>query len=248
MYCIYCIINNINHKTYIGQHKTDNLNDDYMGSGILLKQAYNKYGIENFTKSILAVTETKENVNILEKYFIESYHNEGKAEYNMAAGGDGGFVLRNASEEKLNDWKIKIGKKSKGHIVSEEARQRISKAHTGMKFSEEHRRRIGEASRHRRHSEETRRKMSLSQRGKKKKPMSEIGKENIRLAHLGQKPWNKGKSSGYHWYTDGVNDVLTKECPEGFHAGKIGRKWTNEQKLKISMTMKKISEEKRKKK
>lgn len=149
MYCIYCITNKINGKTYIGQHKTDNLNDDYMGSGILLKQAYNKYGIENFTKSILAVTEMKENVNILEKYFIESYHNEGKAEYNMAAGGDGGFVLRNASEEKLNDWKIKIGKKSKGHTLSKEARERISMARKKYVFSEETRRKIGEASRNR---------------------------------------------------------------------------------------------------
>ena len=291
MYCIYCITNKINGKTYIGQHRTNNLNDQYMGSGIILHQAFEKYGIENFSKSILAITETKESINILEKFFIALYRSEGKAEYNMAAGGDGGFVLYNASEEKLKNWKRKIGENSKGHTLSKEARERISMARKKYVFSEETRRKIGEASRNRHPSEETRRKMSLSQKGKKKKPMSEKGKENIRLAHLGQIPWNKGKSlsplseehkrkislaqkgikkksiseigrenmrkshlgktpwnknkpTGYHWWNNGVENILSKECPEGFVSGYIGRKLTDERKLKISNSMKKYWENK----
>ena len=69
MYCIYCITNQINNKTYIGQHKTDDLQDSYMGSGDLIKIAIKKYGLQNFTKTIPAVAGTKEVVDILGKGF-----------------------------------------------------------------------------------------------------------------------------------------------------------------------------------
>lgn len=52
-YTIYKIVNTINGKYYIGQHKTDNIYDDYMGSGNLILLAEQKYGLSAFTKTIL---------------------------------------------------------------------------------------------------------------------------------------------------------------------------------------------------
>ena len=133
MFYIYKTNNDLNGKTYIGQHKTDNLNDNYMGSGYLLRQAFEKYGINNFSKEILAVTETKKNADVLEKVFIALYRAEGKAEYNIADGGQGGLlneyhrkrIIESNSNRILSfETKLKISESLKGHKDSLEVRLR----------------------------------------------------------------------------------------------------------------------------
>lgn len=142
MYYIYEIKNNINGKTYIGQHKSVNVSDSYMGSGIALNKAFHKYGMNNFSKSILAISETKENINVLEKVFIALYRAEGKAEYNIANGGDGGNLFQNHkhnSEYKNYMSEINSGEKNpfynKKH--SNETKEKLRQLHFGKKLSEE---------------------------------------------------------------------------------------------------------------
>lgn len=91
-YYIYEIKNKLNGKTYIGQHRTNDLNDGYMGSGVILKQAFKKYGKENFLKKILCYCNNQNELNDKEIELIKKNRANGKAEYNIA---DGGVVFVN---------------------------------------------------------------------------------------------------------------------------------------------------------
>jgi group I intron endonuclease len=86
---IYKIINKINGKWYIG--KTNGRDPNYMGSGKILKQAYKKYGIENFEKVILETCSTEEELNLREAHWIDSTNATiDPMSYNLVEGGTGG--------------------------------------------------------------------------------------------------------------------------------------------------------------
>ncbi len=60
-----------NNKIYVGQHKTKNINDGYMGSGKLIRRAFEKYGVDNFTREILCECDSREEACIREEYWID---------------------------------------------------------------------------------------------------------------------------------------------------------------------------------
>lgn len=86
---VYKIINKLNGRWYIGKHNGSN--PVYMGSGKLLKQAYKKYGLENFEKIILENCSTEDELNIKEIEWINSTNalNDPQS-YNLVEGGTGG--------------------------------------------------------------------------------------------------------------------------------------------------------------
>lgn len=51
-YYVYCVTNTVNNRKYIGSHVGD-IDDSYLGSGVILKKALQKYGRKNFVKDIL---------------------------------------------------------------------------------------------------------------------------------------------------------------------------------------------------
>lgn len=90
MWCIYRIINRINGKTYIGQHKYKSVNDNYFGSGKALRLSMRKYGHENFEKEILvSKIPDRYHADIAEKKYIQLERKRGKGEYNILDGGEG---------------------------------------------------------------------------------------------------------------------------------------------------------------
>lgn len=57
---IYKTTNLVNEKFYVGKDIKNNPN--YLGSGLILKNAINKYGIENFKKEILELRKEKKTI------------------------------------------------------------------------------------------------------------------------------------------------------------------------------------------
>ena len=92
-YTIYETINNITGKKYVGKHITENLNDDYLGSGLYLKKSIKKYGKENFKKRILFVFDNEEDMNSKEQELVNKELIEDDSYYNISLGGKGGITV-----------------------------------------------------------------------------------------------------------------------------------------------------------
>ena len=121
---IYKVTNLKNGKFYIGKHK--NLDDDYLGSGLIIKKAVKKYGKDSFTKEILEHC-SYQNVNQQEKFWIRLLDATNRLiGYNITEGGEGGDTTTNNPNKKLISERI--SKALKGRI-SEKRGKHISKEH-----------------------------------------------------------------------------------------------------------------------
>ena len=90
-YLIYQITNKLNGMIYIGKHKTSNIDDGYMGSGLRICRAIEKYGIENFDKTILFECSSEEEMNAKEAEIINEEFISRDDVYNLKIGGEGGW-------------------------------------------------------------------------------------------------------------------------------------------------------------
>lgn len=141
---IYLTVNNVNGKKYIGKRQSSFFQPDYHGSGIILQRAIAKYGIENFTTTVLQWCYSDSELCLAESKYIEEanacYSND---YYNIAAGGKGGNTYAGKTAAELAVIGAKIAAKAKtcnsnhgqyvgklnsmyGKQHSKEARQRTS--------------------------------------------------------------------------------------------------------------------------
>lgn len=105
-YLVYKITNLINNKFYIGIHRTTNKNDDYMGSGVNIKRAIKKYGLENFKKEILFECKNAEEMAAKEAEIVTPEFLKRDDVYNLAKGGYLGWIKAHEelTEENFKAW------------------------------------------------------------------------------------------------------------------------------------------------
>ena len=211
-YTIYKIINKLNGKYYIGMHKTNNLNDGYMGSGHLIKRAIKKHGIENFEKEILHIFDNEKDMKDKEKELVIL----DEMSYNICEGGKGGFGYINKNPQMfLTEKRLKSLTKVKERTIEQQNmwRENLSKSKESETWkvnqSLAQKKRIEERGSHwtgKNHKPETIEQMKLSAKGK----------------HDG----SKNSQYGTCWITNGAESkkiMKTDNIPDGWYRGrKIG--------------------------
>lgn len=200
---IYETTNLINGKKYIGQHRAEKLDERYLGSGIILYQAIEKYGKDNFSVRILEECESQSQMNEREIYWIEYFNAVySKDYYNLGMGGTGWndsvnrFPMSDARKKSISLACMGRPSPRKGKHHTKEAIEKNRKAHLGIRLSEETKKKISKslsgtnnpmygksAMLGKHHSEETKRKMSKSAKGRK---MSEETKDKLRNYYKGK--------------------------------------------------------------
>ena len=154
-FIIYETTNTINNKKYIGKHITDDMADDYLGSGIHLGHAIQKYGRDNFSKKILFVYDNEYEMNQMEIEMVNEAIINDAMYYNIALGGQGGNIVLsvghplyektcksismaalNRSNE-MSDIVKQLHKEKRvgmyGKSQSEHQKQKVSEVQTGRK-------------------------------------------------------------------------------------------------------------------
>jgi hypothetical protein len=150
-YFIYKIINVLDNKFYIGIHQTNDLDDGYFGSGLLIKRSIKKHGKNNFKREIIEFCSNYEDLKSLEKKIITlDFIQENKGVcYNIQVGGSGGDNLSN--HPNIKEIGEKIRKKALGRP-----------GNRNWSHTEEAKISISEKNKHPK-SEETKKNMSIAQ-------------------------------------------------------------------------------------
>lgn len=171
---IYKVTNLVNGKVYIGQHsKSDGtlteLDESYWASGVKIKNAFNKYGYENFNREVLCWCNTEEELNQKEIFFIKEYESlDASKGYNIAEGGKAGNMVKSLTKEELVNHYAKISEGNKKAWSNQAIREKYKKSF--QKRGKAWKDRISEAL-----------------RGKIRGPRSEETRQKLREINMGNK-------------------------------------------------------------
>jgi len=130
-YTIYKVTNLINQKTYIGLHRTKNLNDGYLGSGKIIKESINKHGKESFSKEILFIFDNFNDMVSKERELVDDAFIQRQDTYNIIRGGSVDYKPRTGANnpmfkrKKTPEQIEKTACKNRGRKKSQDVLQKL---------------------------------------------------------------------------------------------------------------------------
>jgi group I intron endonuclease len=124
---VYLITNKINGRKYVGSSRKSQIDENYYGSGKVIKDALKKYGKENFQRDIL--WEGKGNARDIETYFLKKINAANNPLYYNLTNDARGNNLHKEETKKT------VSEKLTGKKFSKERCENISKAKKGSTTS-----------------------------------------------------------------------------------------------------------------
>lgn len=220
-YYLYKVTNLINNKFYVGVHKTKDIDDGYMGSGKVIQQAIEKYGIENFKKQILEVFDNSKSMYDREKEIVTEEFLKNENVYNLRLGGNGGWDY--ITETGLNRTS-EILEKRRNDLIKWHSQNDTTKDNNGF-FGKNH-------SEQTKHLISEKRKEYFDNGGEHPKGM--LNKEHSleTKSHLSEvmkmkssligKTGLEHPTGGTKWYNNGIMHMRSEQHPgEGWIEGRI---------------------------
>lgn len=141
---IYKTTNTYNGKIYIGQHRSNKFNAEYLGSGVRLNNVINKYGKSAFTCELLEECSSEQELNEKEIYWIDKLKATDKnVGYNLMPGGYKirGIIHSEYSRQKISNtlkhYYLSHYNPKKGTHLTEQTKEKLRKANLGKKMSKE---------------------------------------------------------------------------------------------------------------
>lgn len=221
-YYLYEIRNLINGKIYVGVHKTQNLNDGYMGSGKVILRAIEKHGINNFQKVILEQFTDAALMYAREKEVVTEDFLSRKDVYNLRRGGFGGFDYINKNES------LRLAKNKKARASTNKVLEK--------KYGKEYKSVLGTIA-----AEACRSQMkgvysptyvssfttnpTIGEKGRKKAlSITSIEKRKTTYADIGHQIGSSNSQFGTMWITDGKTNSKVKkgeDIPSGWRKGRV---------------------------
>ena len=243
---IYLITDTTNGMKYTGKHHyhiEGQLDPNYHGSGVIIKNIYRKRP-ETLKEEYIKTCYSEEEMCSDEQYYINFYDTLWPNGYNLTEGGDGVLPSEESRRKMSESHKGKVPP-NKGIPMSEEQKKKLSDS---LKGRTPHNKGIPM-------SEEQKKKLSEINKGKvppnKGKHHTEESKKKMSESHKGLQTGEKHPFFGKH-HSEETKKKLS-ESLKGLQAGEkhpfFGKHHTEESKKKISEKQKgkKLSEETRRK-
>ena len=232
----YITTNLINKKQYVGDHSTNNINDNYLGSGNIFTKAIKKYGKENFERKILEQFNTKEEAFNAQEKYIQKHHTLIPNGYNISP--KGGHNVKGCISESTKE-KISVANKGRITWMKDKKHSKYSKElnrqkHINIKLSKETKNKISYSLKDRVFTEEHKINLSKASKGK---ILSEDTKNKLSIIRKGKPPANKGIKMTEE-QKQKMKDAWKKRKERGWKSSRIGKTLSQETKKKISEKLK----------